>query len=191
MITFVRNGAPRRRVDKIDEDAAESAAAILREAHSERLRMEVSTKNQIDELREEYGRRLYEEIERMHTSSQEHIEREVAESLYSAREESLRLLRERFMVNITDADETMKERWFSLLLSYAVSDLGVGILHVRPADKQAAASSGFDVRYDLEAAGGLIAESADGTVLLDYTLESLARDYWALKLADIREKLFG
>lgn len=191
MTAVVSNGTRKRKVDEIAEAAAESAAAMLREAHADRLYMETSTKREIDGLREEYGRRLYEEIERLHTSSQEHIEREVAESLYGAREESLRILRERFMSNIISADETVKRRWFTVLLRYATSDLGVGILHVRPADKQAAASAGFDIRDDLDAAGGLIAESGDGTVLLDYTLESLARDYLASKTAQIREMLFG
>lgn len=182
----------RRKVDEIVEKAAEVADMLLREAHNERTAIGNSTRERIDRLREEQGRMLYEEIDRLHRESEDRTEIDVAREFESAHAESLSVLKEKFLSGVRNADAITRERWFLALLESAVSDLGVGVLHVRKGDMALASTArGFEIVGDLVAAGGLVAESADGTVLLDFTFESLAEDYWASRISEIRGMLFG
>ncbi len=183
---------PKRKVDEIAEKASEAAGRIVMEANAEGQAIEASAAAYIERMRAEYGRKLYEEIERMRKASEIKTDMAEAAELEKVHTESLSLLKEKFISMVKNSDDDRKREWASMLIEGAVSDLGVGILHVRKEDTSAALSiPGFKVVADLHASGGLIAESGDGTVLLDYTLESLAESYWESVTCNIKELLFG
>lgn len=182
----------KRRVDAIVETAASAAERIVNDANADSRSTEAATRERIEKIRAEYGRKLYEEIDRMRRSSDRKSAAAVASEMEKVHTESLSVLKERFISMVKNSDESKKKEWASMLIEGAASDLGVGILHVRKEDEDVASSvRGFEVVMDLAASGGVMAESGDGTVLLDYTLESLAESYWNSATASILELLFG
>ena len=182
----------RRKVDEVIEKATERANALLREAYADADAANTAVQNRIEEMRAEYGRKLYDDIEKMRRESENSASSSVDARIEGVRAERLSALKERFLSGVRNADEQTKRRWLSSLIEGSAADLGVGILHIRKEDESAARElTAFDVRTDLEGAGGVIAESADGTVLLDFTLEALAESYWQASMSDILGLLFG
>ncbi len=182
----------RRKIDEIAENAASLAESIVKEAIADRIASESATRERIEKMRAEYGRKLYEEVDRMRRASERKADITVASEMEKVHTESLSVLKEKFISMVKNSDDSKKKEWATMLIEGAVSDLGVGILHIRKEDEEVASSvSGFETVSDLRASGGIIAESGDGTVLLDYTLESLAECYWNSTTGCILQLLFG
>ncbi len=182
----------RRKIDEIAENAASLAESIVKEATADRIASEFATRERIEKMRAEYGRKLYEEVDRMRRASERKSDITAASEMEKVHTESLSVLKEKFISMVKNSDDSKKKEWATMLIEGAISDIGVGILHVRKEDEEVASSvSGFEIVSDLRASGGIIAESGDGTVLLDYTLESLAECYWNSTAGCILELLFG
>lgn len=182
----------RRKVDEVVEKATEKANTLLREAYTDADAANAAVQNRIEEMRAEYGRKLYDDIERIRRESENSASNAVDARIEGVRSERLSALKERFLSSVRNADEQTKRGWLSSLIEGSAADLGVGILHIRKEDESLARElTSFDVRSDLLGSGGVIAESADGTVLLDFTLEALAESYWQASMSDILGLLFG
>jgi vacuolar-type H+-ATPase subunit E/Vma4 len=182
----------RRKVDDVAESASDTVNSILDQAYRDSEEIQAAARSRIEKMREEYGRRLYAEIEEIRKGTENSARKQLASEFDAVHAEGLSALKDKFISMVRNIDQETRRRWTSMLIEGAVSDLGVGILHVRKEDEVLAESyQGFEVETDLEASGGIIAEAADGTVLLDYRFESLAESYWSSELSDIMELLFG
>ncbi len=181
-----------RKIDEIAENAASLAESIVKEATADSLASVSATRERIEKIRAEYGMKLYEEVDRMRRASERKSDITVASMMEKVHTECLSVLKEKFMSMVKNSDDSKKKEWATMLIEGALSDLGAGILHIREGDEEVASPvSGFETVSDLKASGGIMAESGDGTVLLDYTLESLAESYWNSATGSILELLFG
>lgn len=192
MRDMVNGLVPIREIDEIAEKAESAAQLIIDEALSDKKALESATKAYIERIRAEYGRKLYEDIEELRRKSQERTDLEVASEIDGVHGDIMRRLKEDFLKQVLEADMAAKRLWLSSILKTVTADLGTGLLHVREEDSDVAAGYvSFEVRTDLKASGGLIAESGDRTLLLDCTLEAVAEGVWNSRRMEICEMLFG
>lgn len=187
-----QRGTRRTRSDEIAEDASRIAAGLIAEAVAEGEKQKTAAGIKLEAIKAEYGRKLYEEIERMRTASSGSTDAELAAEFEKVHRDSLLGVKEKFISMVRNLDSGTRSKWTSALIAGAASELGAGVLHVRKEDvPEAAGYSGFEIVPDLSASGGVVAEASDGTALLDYTLESLAESYWESSIGEILELLFG
>lgn len=87
--------------------------------------------------------------------------------------------------------ETRKKH-IALFVRKASAELGTGTIHALPPDIEFMDGAGpFSVRGDLHASGGILAESTDGGVVLDLTLDTLLSDFWQQNIVLANGMLFG
>lgn len=155
----------REEADKITGAAREQADGILGAEHSKCLAMrkeaDASVKKLLDELRSERIAWARLESKRIMAEAKEDAIKGVLDDLFEALEASRK--------------GAEYKRYMAKSVNAAIAELGAGAtIHVVRGDKALVpAVKGARVVEDLDSLGGVLAESADGKIRMNFTLETL------------------
>ncbi len=168
---------------RIVEDAQKQAKTMLEEERARCAAMKSTAEKELES-------RLEEQREERLAWARLEARRILAE----AREDAIKsVLEDFFEVLNTMRKSGDYKKLLSTTLSQAISDVGPGsTIHVLKGDKALlSAPKNVKVVEDLEGLGGLVAESANGKIISDHTIETIFETRRDEMRKNVNEKLFG
>jgi vacuolar-type H+-ATPase subunit E/Vma4 len=177
-------------IDELLSQAKATAESKIMNARNGAIAEIERAKNEAESIRRQYESKLKAEADRLHGEAKREAEIET------------RLNRQKMVKRVLDlayaelfrfvSDRHFYAQYLQLFIDTASAEFGHGIIHMSPLDSgTAAVPETFRALYDLPESGGIIAESADRTVVLDLTVDTLLRDFWHANLPLVHSLLFG
>lgn len=174
---------------EILDKAQREAAAVLKETEKEVALILASAKAKAAEHEKEAEakhRQLLEDIEKSDVAGARFEAKKLLldekksfiEQVFSQAEDQLRVL-----------PEKKQEALISRLLAQAKKEIPVRYVYANPRDRKAVEKNGFQFR-EADMLGGIIAETEDGKVRVDYSFEELLRQIKEKKLQEIAQRIF-
>ena len=176
---ILRRGEEKRRetVAQGEKEKAELISAAEKKASEDRKKLEARTDAAIAQM------------EQQELSSAELESKRV---LLEAEKQVMEELREMVLSELSKYPVDRRRRLYSDLMVTAKSELGECSVYSNKQDKAILTlPSGISFGGVIECRGGLVFESKDGAVRLDYRFETILEGMWNAKLREIYMKLFG
>ncbi len=167
-----------REIQGITEAAAREADLILSQAGAEARK--------ILEAAEKAAR---EEAERMRKAQIPAAELEARRELLRVEREVLRAALARTQERLAALEAEKSRKWLALLAQRVLKEGGKR-LYGSSRDLAALRGLGHPVGGEVKCAGGVAAETGDGTAWIDYTYDTLLETVWRNSLKEIHEALF-
>ncbi len=175
-------------IDDLLGQAKATAELKLREANIYRESTIARAKEEADVMRAGYAERLRSDAEKLMHAAAREAQIEVARE----RQAMLKRIIDQAYTALIGRVLEEKERklYLPAFVGKAARELGGGTIHVRPEDARlAGVPHSFKLQKDLTASSGIVAESPDGTLLLDMTIETLVQDFWQKNIALVHQLL--
>lgn len=119
-------------------------------------------------------------------------ELEAKRVLLEAERKVMEELKEQVLDELSKYPTDRRKKMYAKLVDNAKKELVRGLVYSNKADKPLLQlPSGMTFGGFIEGKGGLVFESEDKTVRLDYRFESILDDMWNAKMREIYAKLFG
>ncbi|MGB2825355.1 MAG: V-type ATP synthase subunit E family protein [Thermoplasmata archaeon] len=183
-------------LEKLIEDilrkGEERAQEIIRQGERERDEPVRSADAEMKTDRERAQKRAEAQITQLEQHELSSAELESRKMLLSAQREVLEDLRERILAELAVYPEDKKQMLYAKLFSKAEGILGDCYVYSNKADsallkRSPRVASGGTI----DCLGGLVFETMDRTVRLDYRFETMLEEIWGKKMNEIYTQLFG
>jgi V/A-type H+-transporting ATPase subunit E len=168
------------------------AKEIISQGEAERdARVKLADKD-ISEKRVLAEKRLESQISQMEQHELSSAELESRKMLLAAQREVLEDLRERILVELSDYPDDKRRALYAKLFAKAKEILGDCYVYSNKADEPTLKPpSGITKAGVMDCSGGLVFESKDRSVRLDYRFETLLEEVWSKRMSEIFSQLFG
>lgn len=179
-------------IKEILDQGKREAEAIEKEAEAEAERI-------IDEARAE-GRGIIEKkkkealdaIKKLENKELSALEIKAKKDVLSTSKQALDRLYGAALVKLDSLPQERRERILNALVAKASRELPGGYIYSNKKDEGfVKGNARFDFAGNIECSGGIIVESTDRTVKIDYTFEALLQDVWESSLAEVSKILLG
>src|SRR4030042_1239375 len=179
-------------VDEILRKGEERKREIIQLGQKERDEQVLQADKKIQENRQKAEKRSEAKTAQMEQQELSSAELESKKTLLAAQRKVMEDLRSQALEELASYPSDKRKKVYSKLVSRAKKELGDCYVYTNKADKPLLQlPSGMTSGGVIDCAGGLIFESKDRTVRLDYRFESILDDVWNGKIREIYEKLFG
>jgi V/A-type H+-transporting ATPase subunit E len=179
-------------VDDILRKGEERKQEILRAGAKERDDQLALADERIEEERSREERRSKAAIAQMEQQELSSAELESKRIALAAQRTVMEDLKKQALEEIGRMPPEKKKAIYSKLVSRAKKELGESSVYFNKADKPLLQlPSGMSVGGPIDCVGGLVFESKDKSVRLDYRFESMLEDLWSRKMQEIFVRLFG
>jgi V/A-type H+-transporting ATPase subunit E len=183
-------------LDKLVEDilrkGQEQAREIIRQGEAERDAQVGSAEGEIEESREKALRKTEARIAQLEKHELSSAELESRKILLSAQREVLEDLKERSLAELAAYPPDKRRALYAKLFATAKNVLGDCYVYSNEADSAAIEPPpGITSEGIMDCVGGLVFESKDRSVRLDYRFETMLEEVWSQKMNEIYTQLFG
>ncbi len=179
-------------VQEILKRGENKRAEIISKGEKERDEQIEVAKKSIEENTRKANERTKGMIEQMQQQELSSAELESKRALLEAEKQVMEELREKVLEDLADYPSEKRKRMYSKLVNNARKELGECVVYGRKSDLSLLRlPAGMTSGDPIETSGGLIFESKDKTVRLDYRFESILEDVWSRKIREIYTELFG
>ena len=183
-------------LEKLVEDILrrgdERAQEIVHQGETERQQQIDLADKDISAGRERAEKRLEGQVAQMEQHELSSAELESRKMLLAAQREVLEDLRERILVELSHYPWDKRSAMYSKLFAKAESVLGECYVYSNEEDDRALKlPAGFTKGGIIECSGGLVFESKDRSVRLDYRFETQLDELWNRRMDEIYSQLFG
>lgn len=183
-------------MEKLVEDILlkgdERAREIIRQGEAERDEQVRTADERIAQAREKAEKRAEAQIAQMEQHELSSAELESRKTLLAAQREVLEDLKERSLAELANYPADRRQKLYDSLFAKAKGVLGECIVHSNKADAPLLKPpAGVTKGGEIDCVGGLVFESKDGSVRLDYRFETLLEEVWNKKMNEIYSQLFG
>jgi len=182
-------------LEKVVEDilrrGEERKQEIIRQGERERDEHVAQADVQIAEHRDGASRRMDAQISQMEQQELSSAELESKKALLSAQRQVMDEIKSQVLADISHYPEEKCRAMYARLMTKAKAELGECYVYSNSSDKPLLKSvSGISNGGVIECRGGLVFESKDRAVRLDYRFESMLEDVWNKKIQEIYSSLF-
>ncbi len=179
-------------VEDILRKGDERAREIVHQGETERdERIELADKD-ISEKRALADKRLDSQIAQMEQHELSSAELESRKMLLAAQREVMEDLRERILAELSDYPQDKRRALYTRLFAKAEETLGDCYVYSNKADDPTLKTPpGVTKAGVIDCTGGLVFESKDRSVRLDYRFETLLEEVWSKRMNEIFSQLFG
>ena len=179
-------------VEDILRKGEEQAQEIVRQGEAERDEQVRMADGEIKAGRERALKKAEAQIEQFEQHELSSAELESRKILLAAQREVMEDLKERSLADLAAYPPDMRGALYDRLFAKAKAVLGECYVYSNAADETALMLPGGVSRGGtIECAGGLVFESKDRTVRLDYRFETMLEEIWSRKMNEIYSQLFG
>lgn len=183
-------------LDKLVEDilrkGQEQAREIVRQGEAERDEQTGAADGEIKESRERALKRVEGQIAQLEQHELSSAELESRKILLAAQREVLEDLKERSLAELAAYPPEKKHPLYAKLFAKAKGILGDCNVYSNEADRSALKPPpGIASVGTIDCVGGLVFESKDRSVRLDYRFETMLEEVWSQKMNEIYTQLFG
>lgn len=179
-------------VEDILQKGNERAREIIRIGEAERDEQVRSADESMREAREKAEKKTEAQIAQMEQHELSSAELESRKTLLAAQREVLEDLKVRSLEELANYPEDKRQRLYEKLFVKAKGILGDCTVYSNKGDSASLNPPAGVVKGGvIDCAGGLVFESKDGDVRLDYRFETLLDEIWNEKMSEIYSQLFG
>ena len=179
-------------VEDILQKGRERANEIIREGETERDEQVRSADEGIRRTREKAEKKTDAHIAQMEQHELSSAELESRKTLLAAQREVLEDLKDRSLAELANYPEDKRRMLYDKLFAKAKGILGDCVVYSNKADSAWLKPPAGVVKGGvIDCAGGLVFESKDGSVRLDYRFETMLDEVWNDKMSEIYSQLFG
>jgi V/A-type H+-transporting ATPase subunit E len=183
-------------LEKVVEDilrrGEERKLEIIRQGEHERDEHVAQADVQIAEHREKASRRADAQVSQMEQQELSSAELESKKALLAAQRQVMDELKAQVLADVAHYPEDKRRAMYARLMGKAKKELGECYVYSNGSDKPLLKMpSGVSDGGTIECRGGLVFESKDRAVRLDYRFESMLEEVWNKKIQEIYSSLFG
>ncbi len=179
-------------VKDIVEAAEAQAAAIREEGEAEAAKLLAEADATVSDMKEKEGKRLEDTIERLRRQELSSAELESKKIVLSKKKEILDRSSEETLAALQSSNAKTKKKYYGMMVDAAKQAIENPKAYCPPGE--AKNLKGLDVSEAVEdpaIKGGLILESADGSVQLDMQFGSILSGVWEREMKTLSDILFG
>jgi V/A-type H+-transporting ATPase subunit E len=182
-------------LDKVVEDilrrGEERRQETLRQGERERDEHIAQADTVIAERKENATRRTESQISQMEQQELSSAELESKKALLSAQRQVMDDIKSQVLAEMSSYPEDKRRTMYARLMEKAKNELGECHVYSNAADKQLLRLiPGISVGGTVNCRGGLVFESKDRAVRLDYRFETMLEDAWSKRIQEIYSNLF-
>lgn len=179
-------------VEEILSRGEERKLEIIRQGEKDRDELIAQARKKVADNDAKGEHRTRGSIAQMEQQDVSGAELESKRMLLESQKKVMDELKEEILVDLAKIPIDRRKRMYSKLVARAKSELGDCYVYSTEKDKALLQlPSGMQIGGTMDSRGGLIFESKDKTVRLDFRFETLLDDLWSSKLKEIYEHLFG
>lgn len=179
-------------VEEILRTGEERKLEIIRQGERERDEHVAQADAQIAEHREKAVRRTETQIAQMEQQELSSAELESKKALLSAQRQVMDEVKALVLAEIASYPADKRSAMYARLMKVAKAELGECYVYSNAADKPLLRlTSGMAAGGVIDCRGGLVFESKDRAVRLDYRFETMLEEVWSRKIQEIFSALFG
>lgn len=174
--------------EEILRKAKSEATSVVKEGKAELEKSVKEAQERIEEKRKEAETELRDFLENMEKKELSATEFELRKELFQKKRELMNSVFERAEARLIKSSPAKKELFLKKLLNEARKEINVKRVYSTMENKKFILGLEF---HETEMKGGLIAETADKSVRVDYSFETLLQDVQEKNLPSIANILFG
>ncbi len=183
-------------LNKVVEDilrrGEEKKQEIIRLGENERDEQLLQADRKVEENRKKSEKKAEAAIIQMEQQEMSSAELESKKTLLAAQRKIMEDLKAQALEELSDYPVDKRKKVYSKLVSSAKKELGDCYVYSNKSDKSLLQlPSGMTSGGVIDCSGGLVFESKDKSVRLDYRFETVLDDVWNAKMREIYAKLFG
>lgn len=179
-------------VDEILRRGEERKREIIRTGEKERDEILSQADKRIADERQRAQRKNDSAIAQMEQQESSSAELESKKIMLAAQRSSLEELRLQVLDELGKYPADKRKKMYSKLASLAKKELGECVVYSNRADKALLSlPGGMTAGPPIDCLGGLVFESKDKSIRLDFRFESMLEDSWNKNMREIFAKLFG
>ena len=179
-------------VEDILQRGEEQKREIIRQGERERDESVAQADVQLEEHRQKASARADAHISQMEQQELSSAELESKKALLSAQRQVMDELKAQILAEMSHYPADKRSAMYARLMGRAKKELGECYVYSNPSDKpMLKLPSGMSSGGVIDCRGGLVFESKDRAVRLDYRFESMLEDVWNSKIREIYSGLFG
>jgi len=181
-----------RVVEDILRRGEERKREILKLGEKERDEIIFQAEKKIEESRKKSMTRTAAQIVQMEQQEMSSAELESKKALLAAQRQVMEELKEQVLTELADYPKDKRKKLYSKLAVRAKKELGECVVYSNKNDKALLTlPPGMSAGGTIECRGGLVFESKDRSVRLDFRFESMVDEVWNRDMRQIFTKLFG
>lgn len=116
---------------------------------------------------------------------------DVKKAKLNAEKDALAAVHADFVRQLSALPAQKKAEVLQKLIQLAKKDIPNGRIYTNAADAGLVKGSGYEYGGNIKCIGGIVVTSGDGSVNLDYTLDSILEDVWSSSMKPVSDILFG
>ena len=179
-------------VEDILQKGRERAQEIVRKGEAERDEQVALAQSRMADDRVKAEKKVEARIALLEQHELSGAELSARKTLLAAQREVLEDLKEQVLSELTHYPPDKKNSLYSKLFAKAKGELGDCYVYSNRTDEPTLRlPAGVERGGTMDCAGGLVFESKDRSVRLDYRFETMLEDVWDDKMKEIFEQLFG
>lgn len=179
-------------VEEILRKGEEQRREIIRQGEKERDELVSLAGKRISEHREKSLKHNKTVIEQMEQQELSGAELESKKILLAAQRQAMESLKADALKDLADYPADKRKKIYAKLAAKAKKELGDCVVYSNKDDKPLLQlTSGMTYGGAIDCVGGVVFESNDKSVRLDYRFESLLEETWNRNIQAIYKKLFG
>lgn len=178
-------------VTRVVADSKANEANIIAEANKEREELLHEAAKKRAEILETFRVDMEKTISQMKVRAEAGMEIDVKKEMLSTRKHILENMFEKVLEHFRDIPDANKRKLYSSLTAKLLGEFTQGTIHCRRGEEHLFRGIGqFTVGEPIDTAGGFLAESADGNLVMDMRFEGLLKELWDDNLDKISNLLF-
>jgi len=179
-------------IDEILAAGEEQRGKILAEGAAEREKIISATRSEVEAARKSRESTMEQRVVMSRQQALSSAELESKKRLLQEQNAILAQAKKQALASLGELESAQRKVILEKLCRIAAKQLSKGVIHCkREDDKLVAVPSGFKKAADLGSAGGILAESEDGSYRMDLTYEALLDDVWSKDVQKVYATLFG
>jgi V/A-type H+-transporting ATPase subunit E len=179
VVTEILNSG-KKDAEKIITEGRAEAARILREAREKRDNAIAERRKEVEDM-----------INRMSSRELSIGELEAKKSVLNVKNRLMDAVYERVLTRLAKLDTTENNNFLQVLITRADHDFTDGVVYCNARDIEFVKThTKLKFGGTIDCIGGIVVESADGSVKQDYRYETILREAWNNAIKEISETLF-
>ncbi len=178
-------------VERIVAESQEEEKRIISEAEAERQRMLAEAGKNRDEILADYRKRAEDGVAQLKHREEARTEVAAKKLFLEAKKEIIEELKKAVLQHFAGLPDDVKRKYYSSLLKPVVAELGSGVIRCRKGEEGFFSGiPNFTVGENIDCIGGFLAESTDGSVVLDMRFDDIVREIWERNAGEISRIIF-
>ena len=182
-------------LDKVVKDISDKAEAesraIAAKAAAEAADIKKSAQAEAGQLQQAELARADDAIAKMRQRELSSAKLDVKKARLNAEKDVLAEVHADFAKRLAALPREKKVDIYKKLIAIARKEIPSGKIFANAADADLVKGSGYDFGGNINSTGGIVITSADGSVNLDYTFDSILQDVWDASMKPVSDILFS